>query len=67
MIYGGTGSGSVNTSTAPNLRKGLEAAGAEINQMLWTFYNTDTGSSYKRSVPALSSDRRTIFKVVCGL
>ncbi len=55
MIYGGTGSGSVNTSTAPNLRKGLEAAGAEVNQTLWTFYNTGTGSSYKRSVPALSS------------
>lgn len=55
MIYGGTGSGSVNTSTAPNLRKGLEAAGAEINQTLWTFYNTGAGSSYKRSVPALSS------------
>lgn len=55
MIYGGTGSGSVNTSTAPNLRKALESAGAEINTDLWSFYNTGNGSSYKRSVPALSS------------
>ena len=55
MIYGGTGSGSVNTSTAPNLRKGLENAGAEINPTLWTFYNTGSAASYKRSVPALSS------------
>ena len=55
MIYGGTGSGSVNTSTAPNLRKALEGAGAEINGTLWTFYNTGNGASYKRKVPALSS------------
>ncbi len=55
MIYGGTGSGSVNTSTAPNLRKALESAGAEINTTLWSFYNTGNGSSYKRKVPALSS------------
>ena len=55
MIYGGTGSGSVNTSTAPNLRKALESAGAEVNSTLWTFYNTGNGASYKRSVPALSS------------
>ncbi|MBR1686200.1 MAG: glycoside hydrolase family 3 protein [Clostridia bacterium] len=55
MIYGGTGSGSVNTSTAPNLRKALESAGAQINTTLWTFYNTGNGSSYKRKVPALSS------------
>ena len=55
MIYGGTGSGSVNTSTAPNLRKALESAGAEINTALWSFYNTGNGSSYKRKVPALSS------------
>ena len=55
MIYGGTGSGSVNTSTAPNLRKALESAGAEINTTLWSFYNTGNGASYKRKVPALSS------------
>lgn len=55
MVYGGTGSGSVNTSTAPNLRTSLEAAGAEVNGTLWSFYNTGNGSGYKRTVPALSS------------
>ena len=55
MIYGGTGSGSVNTSTAPNLKKALEASGAEVNPTLWSFYNTGNGAEYKRSVPALSS------------
>lgn len=55
MIYGGTGSGSVNTSTAPNLRKALESAGAEVNGTLWSFYNSGNGSSYKRTIPALSS------------
>ena len=56
MIYGGTGSGSVNTSTAPNLRQSLESVGAEVNGTLWSFYNTGNGSSYKRTVPALSSN-----------
>ena len=55
MIYGGTGSGSVNTSTAPTLRKALESAGAEVNGTLWSFYNSGSGASYKRAVPALSS------------
>lgn len=55
MIYGGTGSGSVNTSTAPSLRRALESAGAEVNPTLWSFYNSGNGSSYKRAVPALSS------------
>lgn len=55
MIYGGTGSGSVNTSTAPNLRQSLEDAGAAVNGTLWSFYNTGNGSGYKRAVPALSS------------
>lgn len=55
MIYCGTGSGSVNTSTAPNLRKAFESAGMEVNGTLWSFYNTGNGSSYKRNVPALSS------------
>ncbi len=55
MIYGGTGSGSVNTATAPNLRKALESAGAEVNGTLWSFYNSGNGSSYKRTIPALSS------------
>ncbi len=55
MIYGGTGSGSVNTSTAPNLREGIEQAGGIVNSDLWSFYNVGNGSSYKRGVPALSS------------
>ena len=54
MIYGGTGSGSVNTATAPNLRKGLESAGAEVNPTLWSFYNSGNGASYKRTIPHLS-------------
>lgn len=55
MIYGGTGSGSVNTSTAPNLREAIEQAGGVVNSTLWSFYNVGNGSSNKRAVPALAS------------
>lgn len=35
LMYGGTGSGSVDTSKAPNLKDALEAQGITINQTLW--------------------------------
>lgn len=55
LVYSGTGSGSVDTSTAPTLRKAFESRGFEVNGKLWSFYNTGAGSKYTRSVPALSS------------
>ncbi len=55
LVYSGTGSGSVDTSTAPTLRKAFESRGFHVNGKLWTFYNTGAGSKYTRSVPALSS------------
>ena len=33
-----TGSGSVDTSKAPNLKQALEAQGITINQTLWDLY-----------------------------
>lgn len=55
LVYSGTGSGSVDTSTAPSLRKAFESRGFSVNDKLWAFYNTGAGSKYTRSVPALSS------------
>ena len=55
LVYSGTGSGSVDTSTAPSLRKACESRGMSVNDKLWAFYNTGAGSGYTRSVPALSS------------
>ena len=50
IIYGGTGSGSVDTSTAPKLKDALESAGLTVNPTLWDFYSTGAGSGYVRSV-----------------
>ena len=50
IIYGGTGSGSVDTSTAPKLKDALEGAGLTVNPTLWDFYSTGAGSGYVRSV-----------------
>lgn len=50
VIYGGTGSGSVDTSTAPTLREALSGAGLQVNEELWNFYLEGAGSEYVRSV-----------------
>lgn len=42
LMYGGTGSGSVDTSKAPNLKQALEAQGITINQTLWDLYSSDS-------------------------
>ncbi len=55
LVYGGTGSGSVDTSTAPTLKEAFESRGFNVNQTLWSFYNTGAGSSYRREVPAIAS------------
>ena len=55
LVYGGTGSGNVDTSTSPNLKDGLESAGFEVNETLWDFYAEGVGSKYQRSVSSFSS------------
>lgn len=50
VIYGGTGSGSVDTSTAPTLKDALSGAGLNVNETLWNFYLEGAGSEYVRSV-----------------
>ena len=37
-VYGGTGSGNIDASTANTLKGSLEIAGFEVNQTLWDFY-----------------------------
>ncbi len=54
LVYGGTGAGSIDTSKAPNLKGALEAAGFEVNQTLWDFYDVGAGSSYRRQVPSVT-------------
>lgn len=57
LMYGGTGSGSVDTSKAPSLKDALEAQGITINQTLWDLYKSDSMmSKYSRMTPASISD-----------
>lgn len=49
LVYGGTGSGNIDASTADNLKTALEKAGFRVNQTLWDFYLTGPGKDYARS------------------
>lgn len=53
LVYGGAGAGSVDTSTAANLKTAMESAGLVINPVLWDFYKTGEGSTYRKEVPNL--------------
>lgn len=46
FVYGGTGSGGMDTSTAVNLKDALEADGFSVNPTLWDFYTTGAGKDY---------------------
>ena len=56
FVYGGAGSGSVDTSKAPTLKQGLEKYGFTVNPTLWEFYSTGAGKGYRKSVPDETGD-----------
>lgn len=50
LVYGGTGSGNIDASTADNLKTALEKTGFKVNEALWNFYATGEAASYARPV-----------------
>ena len=50
-VYGGGGAGSVDTSVAEDLYKGLEQAGFNLNKKAQEFYATGDGSQYRKTIP----------------
>ena len=48
LVYGGTGSGNIDASTADTLKSALEGAGMEVNGNLWDFYNSEEAAPYAR-------------------
>ena len=48
LVYGGTGSGNIDASTADTLRSALEKVGVTVNPTLWDFYTTGAGKDYAR-------------------
>ena len=49
LVYGGTGSGNIDASTADTLRTALEKVGVTVNPTLWDFYATGAGKDYTRA------------------
>ena len=39
LVYGGTGSGNIDASSADTLKTALEKSGFEVNKKLWNFYS----------------------------
>ena len=50
LVSGGSGSGSGSFELTKDLKSGLENAGLVVNESLWNFYKSGTGSSYKRGI-----------------
>ena len=48
IVYGGTGSGNVDSSKCDNLKAALEKEGFSVNQTLWDFYETGAAKDYTR-------------------
>lgn len=48
-VYGGTGSGAVDTATAPTFKSAMERGGLfRVNNVLWDWYNAEEQADYKR-------------------
>lgn len=48
IVYGGSGSGAVDTSEAKTIQDSLTAVGLEVNPTLWSFYKNDSASGAGR-------------------
>ena len=52
FVYGGTGSGGMDASSATKLKDALEADGFQVNPTLWKFYTEGDGSKYGFKEPS---------------
>lgn len=55
LVYGGTGSGNIDASTANTLKGALEEAGMEVNPVLWDFYLKEENADYIRQTGGMVS------------
>ncbi len=49
FVYGGTGSGGMNTDNAKTLKQALEDDGFSVNPTMWSFYTEGAGKGYGRT------------------
>ena len=55
LVYGGTGSGNIDASTADTLKTALEKSGVSVNDTLWNFYTKGAGKNYVRDSGGFTS------------
>ena len=51
FVYGGSGSGSVDTDQAPTLKTAFEREGYHVDETLWNFYTSGPGKIYRKTTP----------------
>ncbi len=61
IVYGGTGSGNVDSSKCDNLKVALEKEGFQVNETLWNFYSEDgaAGEYTRGNAGAIVQDSAT--------
>ena len=60
LVYGGTGSGNIDASTANTLKGSLEIAGFEVNKTLWDFYLNDASEYQRKAGGMVSTESATV-------
>lgn len=60
ILYGGGGSGAVDTKTAPTLKQALETAGFEVNPAMWDFYTTGAAKDIRMDVADIAGAGRYV-------
>jgi beta-glucosidase len=60
ILYGGGGSGAVDTSTAPTLKSALEESGFEVNPTMWDFYTTGAAKDIRMDVADIAGTGRYV-------
>ncbi|ERJ12262.1 glycoside hydrolase family 3 protein [Haloplasma contractile] len=53
-VYGGAGSGAVNTDKAITIQESFETAGYSVNPQLWEFYESGLGSEYRKELVSVT-------------
>ena len=60
ILYGGGGSGAVDTTTVPSLRTALEKSGFTVNPDVWDFYTVGGGKDYRMDVADIAGTGRSV-------
>ena len=60
ILYGGGGSGAVDTSTVPTLKSALENSGFEVNPAMWDFYTTGPAKDIHMDVADMAGTGRYV-------